>query len=60
MSELDLDAYVRQTAALLRIPLEEALVAGVSGHLRIAAGLAEQIMDLPLQPDDEPAPRFEP
>lgn len=59
-AEFDTEAYVRQAAALLGISLDDDIVAGVVQHFGIAAGLADQIMAIELQPDDEPAPRFDP
>lgn len=56
----DAEQYVRQAAALLGIPLDQVRVEGVAQHFLIAAGLAEQIMDVSFGPEDEPAPRFEP
>lgn len=58
--EFDTGQYVRQTAALLGIPLDDEQIEDVTKHMLIAAGLAKEIMSIEFGPDDEPAPRFEP
>lgn len=58
--EFNAERYVRHTAALLGLTLDDDAASGAAKHLAIARNLADLIMDEPLSPTDEPAPRFEP
>jgi hypothetical protein len=48
-------AYVKATAALMDLPLDDARAERVAGHLVISAALAQSLDAYPLQPHDEPA-----
>lgn len=60
MADFDDETYVREMSALLGIALDDDRIAAVARQFAISRGLAAEIMDLPLTPADEPAPRFEP
>ena len=47
--------YVKTTAALLDLPLDEARAERVAGHLTLSAALARSLEAYPLAPDIEPA-----
>ena len=51
----DLPAYVRATAALLDLPLDNARAERVASHLAISAMLARALEAYPMAPDVEPA-----
>ena len=47
--------YVKATAALLDLPLDDARAERVAGHLTLSAALAAALDTYPLPPDVEPA-----
>ncbi|QBK03429.1 DUF4089 domain-containing protein [Hylemonella gracilis] len=51
----DMLAYVRASARLLDLPLDEARAARVAGHLQRTAVLAASLERLELMVEDEPA-----
>jgi hypothetical protein len=60
MDAADIERHVDATAALLGLPLQPAHRPGVLQYFALAAGMAEQVMGLPLAVDDEPAEVFVP
>jgi len=48
-------AYVKATAAMLELPLDDARAERVAGHLTLSAALAKALDAYPLAPDIEPA-----
>lgn len=48
-------AYVRASAALLDLPLDEPQAQRVAAHLARTADIARALDDTPLEPEDEPA-----
>lgn len=56
----DLEAYVDATAVAIGLPIDPLHRPGVLRYFALAAGLAEQVMSLPLAVEDDPAERFEP
>jgi hypothetical protein len=57
---LNHEAYVDATAALLGLPIAPEYRAGVLRYFGIAADLAALVMAMPLGPEDEPAEVFVP
>jgi hypothetical protein len=55
---LDLEAYARDAAALLGLPLDPAHLPGIAANLRVALRMAQIVEEMPLTPADEPAPVF--
>lgn len=56
-----LDARHAQAAAeTIGLPIPDDCLPGVVAYLRLAAGMAERVMGLPLEVHDEPAPVFVP
>ncbi|EYC52495.1 hypothetical protein AZ34_16480 [Hylemonella gracilis str. Niagara R] len=55
MSDDDMLTYVRASARLLALPLDEARVARVAGHLQRTAALAALLERVDLSVEDEPA-----
>lgn len=53
MTEDDVLAYVRASAALQGLPLDAARAQRVALHLARTAHLAQLLMDTPLSPEDE-------
>ncbi len=53
-------AYVRATAAVLELPLDEARARAVALHLGRTADMARQLRALALAPHDEPAEIYRP
>ena len=49
----DVQAYVRVTAPLLALSLDEAQVLRISQHLQRTAAMAAQLQAVPLSPADE-------
>ena len=49
----DMVAYVKATAAVMKLPLDEARAQRVAGHLAITAELARQLEAFPLEVSDE-------
>ena len=60
MDPADIERHVDATAAVLGLPLQPGHRPGVLQYFALAAGMAEQVMGLPLAPDDEPAEVFVP
>jgi hypothetical protein len=60
MSEDDVLAYVRMSAALLDLPLDAARAARVAQQLARTAALAKLLESAPLAPEDEPAELYRP
>ncbi len=57
-SPADVLAYVKATAALLDLPLDDARAERVAGHLALSAELARALQAYPLPPEAEPAEVF--
>ena len=55
MTSRDMLAYVKATAALLELPLDDARAERVAGHLALSASLAQALQAYPLAPEAEPA-----
>jgi hypothetical protein len=53
MSEGEMLAYVKATAALLELPLDEARAQAVALHLARTAAMARMLDAVPLAPADE-------
>ena len=49
----EVQAYVRVTAPLLALKLDEAQVQRISQHLQRTAAMAAQLQEVPLSPADE-------
>ncbi len=60
MDAADIERHVDATAVLLGLPLQPAHRPGELQYFALAAGMAEQVMGLPLAVDDEPAEVFVP
>lgn len=60
MSDDDLLNYVRSSASLLALPLDEARARRVAVHLERTAALAQSLDAAPMNPDDELAEIFRP
>lgn len=60
MAEFDPEAYARQAAAAVGLPLQERQLPGVTMNLALAARMADLVAQLPLTPADEAAPVFTP
>jgi len=56
--EFDAEAYAREAAALIGLPLDARHLPGIAANLRLAAHMAAVVEGLPLAPADEPAPVF--
>ena len=56
----DLGAFLDAALAVVRLPLEAELRERVLIHLGIAAGMAELVLDFPLEDEAEPAPVYQP
>jgi hypothetical protein len=56
----DIAAYVRHTAALLELSLNDAQVQRVAIHLARTKAIASALRDLPLGPEDELAEIYRP
>ncbi|MGJ4749170.1 DUF4089 domain-containing protein, partial [Leptospira sp. SA-E8] len=55
MEEEDVLAYVRTTARMLDLPLDEAHARAVAGHLGRTVALARLLEAVPLSPEEEVA-----
>jgi hypothetical protein len=55
MNPTDVLAYVKATAAVLELPLDDARAERVAGHLTLSAALAKALEAYPLSPEVEPA-----
>ena len=51
----DVLGYVKATATLLHVPLDDARAERVAAHLAISAALADALEAYPLPPEVEPA-----
>lgn len=60
MTEGEVIAYVRASAALHGIPMDEARTQRVAQHLARTAQLAQLLEEAPLAPHDEPAEIYKP
>jgi len=60
MDAKQIEAHVDATAALIGLPIGPEYRAGVLRYFGIAAGMAERVMQQPLDIEDEPAPVFTP
>ena len=58
MPEFDPEAYARQAAAAVGLPLHENHLPGVVMNLALAARMAGLVAQMPLTPADEAAPVF--
>lgn len=58
MPDLDLEAYARQAAAAIGLPLEPAHLPGIVMNLGLAKRMAGLIEQVKLTPADEAAPVF--
>ncbi|WP_191083167.1 DUF4089 domain-containing protein [Roseococcus microcysteis] len=58
MPEFDPEAYARQAAAAVGLPLHEKHLPGVVMNLALAARMAGLVAQMPLTPADEAAPVF--
>lgn len=56
----DVQAYVRATAPMLELTLDDAQVLRVSQHLQRTAAMAAQLQAVPLGPADEVAEIYQP
>jgi hypothetical protein len=60
MSDLEVLRYVKATAALLDLPLDEARAQRVAAHLARTAELARLLESAALEAADEPAEMYRP
>lgn len=60
MSEQEMDAYMKNAAALLALPIPPECAPGVLANLMRMQAIAQSVLQFPLGEDVEPAPRFEP
>lgn len=60
MAEFDPEAYARQAAAAVGLPLHDRHLPGVTMNLALAARMARLVAEMPLTPADEAAPVFTP
>ena len=60
MNETDALSYVRASAAVLRLPLDDEQVVRVAAHLQRTAVLAQLLDDLALPPEAELAEIYKP
>ncbi|MBB3897163.1 DUF4089 domain-containing protein [Roseococcus suduntuyensis] len=60
MPEFDPEAYARQAAAAVGLPLHEKHLPGVVMNLALAARMAGLVAQMPLTSADEAAPVFTP
>lgn len=58
MSDFDAEAYAKQAAALVKLPLAPAHLPGVVANLQVAAQMAALVEGWKLGTADEPAPVF--
>jgi hypothetical protein len=58
LSADDLAGYVRATAGLLALPLDDAQVQRVAAHLARTKTMADALAAVPLEPADEPSEIF--
>jgi hypothetical protein len=58
LSADDLASYVRATAGLLELPLDDAQVTRVAAHLGRTKAMADALCAVPLEPADEPSEIF--
>lgn len=56
----ELGAFLDAALAVARLPMEPELRQRVLMHLGIAAGMAELVLDFPLEDEAEPAPVYQP
>ncbi len=57
---MDFDAFIEQQAAVLGLPIAPDHRPGVKRFVELAAGMAEQVMSMPLTPVDEAGHVFAP
>ncbi len=60
MTDEDVLAYVKASAALQGLPLDEARAQAVAVHLARTAHLAQLLNDAPMSPEDELAEIYKP
>jgi hypothetical protein len=60
MNETDALSYVRASAAVLRLPLDDEQVVRVAAHLQRTAALAQLLDDLAMPPEAELAEIYKP
>lgn len=60
MTDAEVLAYVKASAALQGLPLDEARAKAVAGHLVRTTYLAQLLGDTPLAPEDELAEIYKP
>ena len=60
MPEFDAEAYARQAAAAIGLPLNPAHLPGITMNLALAQRMAQLMDRVPLTPSDEAAPIFVP
>jgi len=60
VNETETLAYVKASAAVLGVPMDDARAQRVAGHLERTAALAALLESVPLAPEDELAEIFNP
>ena len=60
MERPQVEAYVDAAATALGLPIAAEHRPGVAHYVALAAAMAEMVMALPLDVDDDPAPVFTP
>lgn len=60
MNDIDSQVYVRASAAVLGLPLDDAQVLRVAAHLQRTAALAQMLDNLAMPPEAEPAEIYKP
>ena len=60
MSDAEVLAYVKASAALLELPLDDARAQAVAAHLARTVALAKLLAQADLDPSDEPAEIYRP
>lgn len=60
MADFDPEAYARQAALAVGLPLQPHHMPGVTMNLALAARMAALVNQMPLAPADEAAPVFNP
>ena len=60
MAKLDWESYVTMAAAAQGLEIPQAYRAGVAANLERIAAVAERLLAVPLDDEEEPAPVFRP
>ena len=58
MSDAEIDAWIAAMTTVNGLPMPEACRPGARANLRVAARLAELVLDFPLPDEIDPAPIF--